>query len=450
MLLKIKLMACFTLCIFTTDCAAQERSILKKPEHAKRKSASHDSVASQENGKYVESFELVWKTIRDTHWDPSLVDESWTRQREILLPKVVAAKTISECRTVISELIGSLGQSHFGIIPNSSYEVISGESLGGGNFDVGITVRLIEDELVVFQVRSDSPGARSGVKPGWCLVSCRGQKANDLVGKFRQAAHGPQRAETTAGLVTSRMLSGGNLEQIQLEFVDSVGGIRKMRIGCEASPGKIAKLGHLPPMRVGDETRTLENNIGYYSFNAFLDPVRIMPAYRKAVRDEKHSAGLVIDLRGNIGGLAIMTMGMAGEFVDEKKILGTMTMKGTILKFVVNPRANPIEVPVAILVDECSISSAEIFAGGLQDNGLAKVFGKRTAGLAYPSTVIKLPNGDGFQYAFADYHSANGQRLEKNGVVPDTEIELTKQKLLENDDPVLKAAVDWIVKSGGG
>ena len=74
-----------------------------------------------------------------------------------------------------------------------------------------------------------------------------------------------------------------------------------------------------------------------------------------------------------------------------------MKTKQGEMRFFVNENYDPIECPVAVLVDECSISSAEILSGGLKDMELARVFGHRTAGLALPSTVIRLPNGDGFR-----------------------------------------------------
>ena len=139
-----------------------------------------------------------------------------------------------------------------------------------------------------------------------------------------------------------------------------------------------------------------------------------------------------------------MTMGMASQFATESSPLGVMTMKGNQMKFALNARPKPVRVPVAILVDECSISSAEIFAGGMQDLGLARIFGNRTAGLALPSVVTKLPNGDRFQYAIADYHSASGKSLEANGVMPDEPIALTPKLLESQNDPVLERAIQWI------
>ena len=392
--------------------------------------------------KNLESFELIWKTIKDSHWDPSVVGDSWTQKREELLPKIKKAGTISEGRKVMTELIESLEQSHFGIIPEDSFEAMEGVS--GGTQDVGLIVRLVNDQMLVARVRPGSSAEEAGVKPGWQLTKVRGKKADGLVKKFRKAAHGPQRAETTTGLIMARMLSGSAGSRIKLEFIDDQNSRKELRIACKPSPGKFSKFGNLPPIRVDDETRTYPGNIGYYRFSAFLDPFRIMPAWRKAITSPNHSKGFIVDLRGNIGGLAGMTMGMTSAFTDKSATLGTMSMKGNKLNFVANPVKDPFDGPVAVLVDECSISSAEILAGGLQDLKLAKIFGTRTAGLAYPSTVAKLPNGDGFQYAIADYHSASGTRLEKTGVVPDVEVNLSRKLLQSEKDPALDAAMRWI------
>jgi carboxyl-terminal processing protease len=75
-----------------------------------------------------------------------------------------------------------------------------------------------------------------------------------------------------------------------------------------------------------------------------------------------------------------------------------------------------------------------------------RVFGTRPAGAALASVITKLPNGDGFQYAIANYISQGGQPLEGIGVKPDEEVKLTRHQLLEGQDPVLDAAVSWIHK----
>jgi carboxyl-terminal processing protease len=153
----------------------------------------------------------------------------------------------------------------------------------------------------------------------------------------------------------------------------------------------------------------------------------------------------VIDLRGNPGGLGGMAMGIAGFLLEKPDLkLGTMYMRDTTLKFVVNPRPEVYNGPVAVLVDGLSASTSEILGGGLKDLGRARIFGTRTAAAALPSNFERLPNGDGFQFAVANYISEGGQPLEGLGLAPDQEIRLTREALLAGRDPVLEGALDWI------
>jgi len=140
-----------------------------------------------------------------------------------------------------------------------------------------------------------------------------------------------------------------------------------------------------------------------------------------------------------------MAMGLAGWFTSQSGLrLGTMYMRTGSIKFAVFPRPEPFRGPLAILVDGCSASTSEIFAGGMQDLKRARVFGAHTAGAALPSHFERLPNGDGFQYAIANYISEGGKPLEGIGVTPDEEVRVTRRQLLDGQDPVLDAAVSWM------
>jgi carboxyl-terminal processing protease len=177
----------------------------------------------------------------------------------------------------------------------------------------------------------------------------------------------------------------------------------------------------------------------------FMDPSAVGARFADAVQSCKACDGFIIDIRGNPGGIGGMAMGMAGWFISEpNKRLGVMKTRDTEVKFVILPRPETFDGPLAILVDEGSASTSEIFAGGMKDLGRARIFGTRTAGAALPSVFERLPNGDGFQYAIANYISEGGKPLEANGVVPDVEVKLTREALLAGHDPAREAAVDWI------
>ena len=170
-----------------------------------------------------------------------------------------------------------------------------------------------------------------------------------------------------------------------------------------------------------------------------------MSTYNSAIKSFMKADGIIIDVRGNPGGIIGMAMGIAGWFASEKNLhLGTMHLRDIDIKFIVNPRFPTYKGPVAVLVDGLSASCSEMFAGGLRDLGRARIFGSRTGGAALPSIMEKLPNGDGFQHAFASYRSKNGNVLEGIGVTPDVVISPTREALLQGRDLVLEAAVAWI------
>lgn len=420
-----------------------------------------DAQESLKLEKQLKSFDQVWQTIKDVHWDQELVGEKWDSLRTELRPKIEQAQDTESVREILRQMLKSLGQSHCEIIPRETYEAMEEQGKQGGEGISGLTLRWIEDQLVVSQVRPDSPAKNVGVEVGWALQSVTrnvpaegAEKSNpvtrtaeQLILAVKKATQGQIiRFETAMGLAATSVLTGTIDESLQVDFLDNTNVPKTVALQLVKGAGIPAKMGNLPLMDIEFQSRLLEDDIGYVAFNAFFDPGRLIKAFQKAVtQDYTQSQGLVIDMRGNIGGMILMTMGTSGWFVDEKGKLGCMKMKDTPLNVVINPRLPRFKRPVAILIDECSISSAEIYAGGLQDIGAAGVFGQRSAGLVLPSNVSRLPNEDGFQYVTADYESASGRVLEGHGVVPDESIVLTREQLKKDTDPVLSAAKKWIL-----
>jgi carboxyl-terminal processing protease len=108
---------------------------------------------------------------------------------------------------------------------------------------------------------------------------------------------------------------------------------------------------------------------------------------------------------------------------------------------------SPFKGPVAILTDALSASTSEIFASGMQRIGRARVFGERSAGAALPALMKRLPSGDVFVHAVADFTDPNGERIEGAGTVPDVEVPLSIEVLEQGRDGPLEAAVEWIVST---
>jgi carboxyl-terminal processing protease len=220
------------------------------------------------------------------------------------------------------------------------------------------------------------------------------------------------------------------------------------------------KLGNLPTILAHFE-RTLVprsdggGQVGVIWFNSWMVP--LIRQLDVAIDDYRGLEGIVIDLRGNGGGVGAMVMGVAGHFIDDKVSLGTMKTRVGDLQFRVNPRrvnaasesVDPFDGPVAVLIDRLSGSASEVFAGGMQAVERVRVFGDTSAGGVLPATMDRLPNQDVLYHAIGDFETATGVRLEGRGVYPDEPVPLDRAALLAGRDPVLEAALDWIAEISG-
>jgi carboxyl-terminal processing protease len=396
----------------------------------------------------VESFEYAWKAIRDHMWEPMPAHLDWQQVHDELKPKVQSAATMNEARAVMNDMIARLRLTHFGIVPADVYEKL-GHALKPGSGkpgEPGFQLRLIDGNPVVRWIETDSPAYAAGVRNGWRLAKVGGIETAGLTAKLMKSLPDTTVRELQVTRALQSRFEGAVGDTIPAEFLDAKDTLSKIDIELKAPRGLPSKLGYLATQQVWFESRRIDQ-AGYIRFNMFLDPARIAPQFGDAVESCKDCRGIVIDLRGNPGGIGGMSMGMAGWFVSKPdQRLGVMKMKGTELKFAVIPRAQTFEGPLAILVDGLTGSTSEIFAGGLKDLGRARIFGTRTAGAALPSVFEKLPNGDGFQYAISNYVSKGGKPLEGIGVIPDREVRTTRKALLDGRDPALDAALEWIAK----
>lgn len=394
------------------------------------------------------SFEQVWTTIRDTHWQENPAGLDWQAIYDEYRPRAERAATRDELRQVIREMLGRLHQTHFAIFPATVYSSLAAGASGPAV--TGIDLRVLDGKAVVTGVAPGSPAATAGVKPGWIVESVgRGRaRSQPLAGLIEEARANPELNELQLVRSLEARLSGPLGGSVQVTFRNAGDIQLTLTLGLGQPRGEPAGFGNLPPTPVFYEEKRFgpaEAPVAYVHFNAFLDIPRIMRRFEDTLKSCDACSGLILDLRGNPGGVGGMAMGMAGFLVSKRnQRLGTMQMRGSALNFVINPRPKVFSGPVAVLVDETSASTAEILAGGLQDLGRARVFGTRTAAAALPSLFERLPNGDGFQYAIANYISEGGQALEGNGVIPDQEVRLTRETLLAGRDTVVDAAVEWI------
>ncbi len=393
----------------------------------------------------ADSFEHAWSTIQTHMWGPMPPGVNWQAVHDELKPRAAAARSMEESRGILRDMISRLKMTHFGIVPEDVYDGLHATRAGGGA--PGFEIRLVEGKATVVSVEPEAPAYIQGIRPGWQIVKAGDTDITQLTARLQAEFLESTMKEMLITRAIAARLDGPVGGKVQTDFLDSRGRRVSLALPLNEPRGLLSTLGFLPAQHVWYEARKI-GNVGYISFNLFLDPARISAQFAAAVEACAACDGMMIDLRGNPGGLGAMSMGMAGWFINKPDLrLGVMKTRENEVKFFVNPRPAVFTGPLAILVDGLTASTSEILAGGLKDLGRARIFGSRTAGAALPSVFEKLPNGDGFQYAIASYISEGGQPLEGIGVVPDEEVRITRAALSAGHDLVLEAALAWI--SGG-
>ena len=417
--------------------------------------AASCAVATAQVPQGIDTFDAAWTRIRDTHFDKTMNGVDWNAVRAELLPRAAAATNMSDVRGVIREMLGRLGQSHFALIPSGSDPSRGASSDLSG--DAGFDVRLVGTDLLVTSV--DAGGAAAGVRTGWRVVEIGGAKVADLLRELPQGA-ADRLLKVEAWRAAETRLRGPEGSGVAVGFEDGAGRVVGLTIQRQAEHGQPVTVGSLPTMFVRVESRRVRTpesrTAGVIGFNVWMAAVDEL--FQKAVDEFRSADGIVVDLRGNPGGLAAMIMGISGHFVGERKALGVMKTRENELRFTANPRlvnaggqrVEPYAGPVAILVDALTGSASECFSGGMQSIGRARIFGQTSMGQALPALFDRLPNGDVLIHATGDFVTADGIRLEGRGVIPDEIVPLRREDLLKGRDLTLEAALAWIDRAGKG
>lgn len=410
------------------------------------------AFTEQQRAAQLASFDTTYSKIKERHFDVAKVGVDWDAKHAELRPKVENARNEDEARSATKELIASLHQSHFGIIPAEAYEDINAQatpttdraSLDNGG-EPGFELREIDGQAVVIRVAPGSAAQAAGVKRGWALMSVNKKPVAPILAKLQKAHSDSRDRGLMISVALRSLLHGSEGSTSTFEFLGAEDKPVTVEIQLQSPQGTPVEFGNLPTMYVDVDRTPRAPGIGYMWFSVWFDPPKLMGELQAAIKECSGCQGFILDLRGNVGGIGALAMGFGGWFVDKPdQRLGTLITRDSRLNFVLNPRSAPFTGPLAILVDEMSASTSEIFAGGMQDIGRARVFGTPTPGAALPSTVEILPSGDRLQFAFANYISAKGEPLEAQGVHIDETVVVTRSALLAGADPALDAAISWI------
>jgi len=155
--------------------------------------------------------------------------------------------------------------------------------------------------------------------------------------------------------------------------------------------------------------------------------------------DSEGARGLVLDLRGNRGGLVDTAVTVAERFLRKGDVVMRQRGREAERTFRAD-RKGDLSTPLAVLVDGDTASAAEIVAGALRDNDRARLFGETTFGKGSVQEIYDLADGSSLHVTSAIWLTPNGQPIAGEGLTPDTEVAADT----EGEDTPLRRAVEYL------
>lgn len=265
------------------------------------------------------------------------------------------------------------------------------EALSGTFVGVGAVLDQQDGRLVIVRVLNDSPAERAGVTAGDEIVTVdgvgvAGLTVDEVVSKVR----GPEGSKVTLGL----------------KGVD--GATRSVTITRAVLDLPLVSWAFAPGTR--DAVIRLE------SFSAGAAKA-VAAALREAL--DQGAEGVVLDLRGNPGGYVNEPVEMASQFLEDGVVYISIDRSGKETPHEVEGTALVPELPLVVLVDDQTASSAEILTGALQDAGRAPVVGVKTYGTGTVVNTYPLADGGALTIGTERWLTPNGRAIWREGLVPD-------------------------------
>lgn len=267
-----------------------------------------------------------------------------------------------------------------------------------GNFEgIGVQFRMIDDTVVVIMPVTGGPSERAGVLAGDRIIKV---DTVDIAGQglateaVMKRLKGPRGSKVRLGL-----LRRPSTELVYVTLERDVIPSYSVDVYFMADP----QVGYI---KVSKFTRTTDEE------------------FEKALADLQRQGmkGLMVDLRGNGGGLLGSCIEMADLFLEKGDLIvytdGEHRAKTRIKA---TGRGKYVDLPLVVLVDEWSASASEIFAGAMQDNDRARIVGRRTFGKGLVQEQMDMPDGSAVRLTVARYYTPSGRSIQKPYTAGDNE-----------------------------
>ncbi len=404
------------------------------------------SCEGQDNkNQNIEILNTVWETINTQYFDSTFNGLDWQAEYDFYKPIIASCMTNDSLYYYLNQMLFKLNVSHLGVISPDEPEAIANPRLMLDG-TLGMDVRYMKGQAIITSVRENSSAFDAGIKPGFTLLQVNGKTIEAIVAERKANPTPPFNDRNLRSMITQdivRELYGTPGDMVKIRYLNADNSEQNIVIPLKKrSIRKVTLIPDLPPMYASIDHKIINDDIAYLHLDAFLP--HLVDTFIIIINEYKNLPNLILDLRGNPGGLFNPRRIMAEQFVSERTLFWKYQSRNGISEVFLNPVQEPYTGNLVIIIDELSTSSSEEFSGGMKAIGRATIIGQRTPGKVLTMEVVSLPDGGLFVYPNQQTLTSGNEVLEAVGVVPDLAIELRKEDLLEGIDTQLEKAIEYL------
>ncbi len=321
----------------------------------------------------------------------------------------------------IDGVVESLNDPHSVYIDEETFR-LSSEDISGAFEGIGATVNLQGEEIVISGTFRGSPAEAAGIRSGDVILSVDGESTE---GWSLQLAVARIRGER------------GTLVIVGVRHRDAV------EEALEITRDRII-VPSVQSIQIQDREGEAVTDIGYILISQFTARTQSELAPFLEATKNAGLEQLIVDLRGNPGGLLTATVDTVGEFIDGGLVLTEVDREGQRRAFSAQRGGKGVDLTVVLLVNGGSASGSEVMAAALQDHGRGVVIGEQTLGKGTVNIPRGLSDGSVLYVSIARWLTPNGELIEGVGVIPDIIVEPTDEDFQARRDVQLFAAIDFL------
>ncbi len=373
---------------------------------------SNSGTINSQQAAPRELFLNAWQIIKLNYYDSSLNKQNWSKWKKRYLYQI---KTQQDAYVAINSMLASLDDSYSKFMSEEEFSQ-QNNAINSKLYGIGINIASISGKIYIINVIENAPAHNQGIMPGDIILKINGVDMNGQ--SIYQAA---------------QLIRGDYNSSVELEILR---GSEKLTKNIKREEIKVKTT----------EYKKLTDDIGYIRISSFIG-LDTSKEFVIALNKLKDTKGLILDLRGNSGGLFQNAILISNLFMNKGTIVNVIARQGKKNVYNANNEGCIYDNPMVVLIDSSTASASEILSSALHDNNRAVLVGTSTFGKGLVQKVYSLPNKSGMNLTIARYLTPKGADINEKGIQPDYNVNLSHGDFINNIDSQLIYAKNYLEKS---